>query len=74
VRPGSIDHCTEEVSLTDEQIADTFLDGIGPMGPKGREAALQIAVGSAPEGYVFTGAPSSIRLYVKRYENSLDRG
>lgn len=64
---------TEIVELNPEEIAEAFLDGIGPTGARGREIALRVATARVPPEFAFAGKPDSVRFDMARLVESLNR-
>lgn len=61
---------TETITLSDEQVAEAFIDGVGPTGNRGRELAIRIATDRvAHDLFIFKSASFDL----VRLQQSLDR-
>jgi hypothetical protein len=61
----------EQLVLSPDEIAECFLDGIGPTGARGRELALRIAGSRVPPEYIFK--PETLHFDMGRLVQSLDK-
>lgn len=61
---------TERIVLTPEQAEECYLDGVGPVGPRGREMALRLAAAKAGEGLQVDGR--SLRFDMAALARSLE--
>jgi hypothetical protein len=61
---------TERIVLTPEQAEECYLDGVGPVGPRGREMALRLAAAKASEGLQVDGR--SLRFDMAALARSLE--
>jgi hypothetical protein len=64
---------TEEIALGPAEIEETFLDGIGPTGPRGKEIALRSASARVPADFVYLAQPNSVRFDMGRLVESMNK-
>jgi hypothetical protein len=62
---------TEEVKLSPVEIEESFLDGIGPTGARGREIALRVASARVPPEYIVK--VDGVKFDMARLAQSLER-
>ncbi|MDI1343334.1 MAG: hypothetical protein PSV22_04420 [Pseudolabrys sp.] len=63
---------TEEVLFGPAEVAEAFLDGIGPAGKRGSEIAMRLAIARAPEGFILKEGTNAIRLDMARLQQSIN--
>ena len=61
----------ERIVLSAQEVEETHLDGIGPLGPRGPELVMRLASARAPEGFIFDGRPESIRFDMAALRRSM---
>jgi hypothetical protein len=71
VQPATGEIQTVRVVFSSEDVADSYLDGIGPMGARGREIAMRRAEEHAPVGFVFDGRKEALRFDLRALERSM---
>lgn len=71
MNPTSGEKQTIRVTFSAEDVADAYLDGIGPVGSRGREIAGRLAEKEAPEGFVFDGRREAVRFDLKALTESM---
>jgi hypothetical protein len=60
----------QEITLNSDQVAESFLDGVGPAGSRGRELALGLAIERTPPDFTFV--PDSLKFDLARLIRSME--
>lgn len=55
INPSSGECRTECIVLGPHEVSESYLDGIGPVGPRGRDIPIHLAGAHAATGFIFDG-------------------